>query len=81
MRLLCRRFADRQTADQNQNQNCDERVMGFLSEAKEGEVLGNQPDYRISESANFENNDQFGCFALEQHGSRKISEQNAAKAP
>jgi len=51
--------------------------MGFLSEAEEGEVLRNEPVYRISESSNFENNDRIGCFALKQHGSCKMLQQNA----
>jgi hypothetical protein len=53
------------------------RFMGFLSEAAEGEVLKNEPAYRISESPNFENNHRIGCFALKQHGSCKMLQQKA----
>jgi hypothetical protein len=53
------------------------RFMGFLSEAEDGEVLRNEPACRISESPNFENNHRIGCFALKQHSSCKMLQQNA----
>jgi hypothetical protein len=54
------------------------RFMAFLSEAEEVDVLRNEPVCRINVSPNFENNNRIRCFALKQHGSRKIAQQNAA---
>jgi hypothetical protein len=52
--------------------------MAFLSEAEEVNVLRNEPAYRIDVSPQFENNYRIRCFALKQHGSCKIAQQNAA---
>lgn len=54
------------------------RFMGFLSEAEEVEVLRNEPACRSSVSPNFENIHRIRCFALKQHGSCKMLQQNAA---
>jgi hypothetical protein len=54
------------------------RFMGFLSEAEEVDVLRNEPAYRIDVSPQFENNYRIRCFALKQHGSCKMLQQNAA---
>ena len=50
------------------------RFMGLLSEAKEVEVLRNEPAYRIDVSPQFENNNRIRCFALKQYGSCKIAQ-------
>jgi hypothetical protein len=52
--------------------------MAFLSEAEEVNVLRNEPAYRIDVSPQFENNNRIRCFALKQHGSCKMAQQNAA---